>query len=201
MSPRVSNAEAAETRDSIISAMVDLSSLEGLESVSIAHLAEELGMSKAGVIGPFGDKETLQLAAVESAAAIFRVRIWDPAAKKPRGLPRLKAITGNWINYLEGDVFPGGCFMAAASTEFDGRLGPVRTAVEQAMALWDSVLESEVAYAVEQGDMPADTDPKQVAFEIGAIAVGVNQARQLRNDESAGKRGRRAMRRALGLSG
>ena len=156
-------------------------------------------MSKAGILGPFGTKESLQLAAVDEAVRIYRRELWDRAVKKPPGLPRLEAIVEHWNAYLEGDVFPGGCFLAAASTEFDGRYGRVREAVENAMALWNGVLESEVAAAVDQGDLPPETDPEQVAFEIGAIAIGTNQAHQLRGDPQAGARGRRAMRRVLGL--
>ena len=59
------------------------------------------------------------------------------------------------------------------------------------------MLAREAAIAVEHGDLPAGTDPDQVAFEIHAIAQGTNQALQLRGDPDAADRGRRAMRRIL----
>jgi Tetracyclin repressor-like, C-terminal domain len=94
-------------------------------------------------------------------------------------------------------VFPGGCFLTAAAAEYDGRPGPVREAIEGALALWASVLEADAATAIEAGDLPPDADPAQIAFELSSIAMGVNQARQLRCDPEAIARGRRAMNRVL----
>jgi len=176
---------------------VDRGSVEGLEGITIGKLATTLRMSKAGVIGGFGSKEALQLAALESAIATFRAEIWEPAASKPEGIERLRAIARAWMSYLEGDVFRGGCFLTAAAAEFDGRPGAVHDAIEAALGLWESVLEREAAVAIAAGDLAADADPRQIAFEMGAVAMAVNQARQLRGDARAATRGRRALARIL----
>lgn len=197
MSPRSTAADAARTRSQILGEAVASASIEGLEGVTIGTLAERLGMSKAGVIGPFGSKEDLQLAAVREGIAIFRREIWEPAASQEPGLARLRAIGAAWISYLEDGVLPGGCLLTAAAAEFDGRPGRVREEIEAALALWSSVLEGEAAAAIEAGDLPTDADPAQVAFELGAIALAVNQAIQLRGDELAAERGRRAFGRVL----
>ena len=198
MSPRASAENARRTKAAIVDEVVARASVEGLEGITIGTLAEGLGMSKAGVIGPFGSKEDLQLAALDGAIAIYRREIWDRAADREPGLPRLQAIAEEWISYLERDVFPGGCFLTAASCEFDGRPGRVKDAVDGALKLWASVLEAEVLTAIAAGSMPAGTDPSQISFEMNAIAMAVNQARQLRADDAAGDRGRRAMARILG---
>lgn len=188
--PRRSVAEARKTHDSIVARAVDLASLEGLEGLTIGRLAGELDMSKAGVIGHFGTKEALQLAALEQANEIFRREVWDRAAGEEAGLPRLRAIAEAWISYLERDVFPGGCFLTAASTEWDGREGPVRDAIASSLDLWRRLLRREAREAGYE-------DPDQVAFELGGIAVGLNQALQLFGDRSAGRRARRAVERVL----
>jgi AcrR family transcriptional regulator len=197
MSPRRSAVEAAETRTTIVDETVARASREGLEAVTIGGLAQGLEMSKAGVIGHFGTKQGLQLAAVERAVAMFRREVWEPAADAAPGLERLLAITEAWLSYLDRDVFPGGCFLTAAAAEFDGRSGPVREAIDEALSLWSTVLEADAAIAIERGQIPAEADPAQIAFELGAIVQGVNQARQLRGDAEATRRGRRAMHRAL----
>jgi len=155
-------------------------------------------MSKAGVIGPFGSKEELQLAALDGAIEIFRREVWERAEGAEPGLPRLTAIAEEWISYLERDVFPGGCFLTAAAAEFDGRPGRVKDAVDRTLILWNKVLEAEVKTAIKAGDLPKSTDPAQISFEMNAIAMSVNQAWQMRSDVSAGDRGRRAMARVLG---
>jgi AcrR family transcriptional regulator len=195
--PRQSARAAAATRTAIVDAAVSQASTDGLEAVTIGKLAGRLDMSKAGVIGPFGSKEALQLAAIEAANATFRREVWEPAAEAEPGLERMTAIADAWLSYLERGVFPGGCFLTAAAAEFDGRTGPVRDAIQGALSLWLSVLENEVRIAIERGEVPKDVDPGQVAFEFNAIAAGVNQALQLETDPDAVERGRRAMRRAL----
>jgi AcrR family transcriptional regulator len=196
VSPRNSVEGAIATREAILTEAVDRASLEGLEGITIGGLADSLRMSKAGVIGQFGNKEALQLATLRAASVRFRTRIWDPAAAKPEGIARLRAIARSWIAYLEGDTFPGGCFLTAASTEFDGRPGPVHDEVERTVELWHRVLEREAAAAIAAGEL--EGDPEQIAFEMNAVAMAVNQARQLRHDPRAGKRGRAAMKRILG---
>jgi AcrR family transcriptional regulator len=199
MSPRRSAQAAAATREAILDTAVDRASRSGLESLTIGTLAESLGMSKAGVIGPFGSKEALQLAALEAAVATFRREVWEVAAGVAPGRARLEAIIAAWLDYLERGVFPGGCFLTAAAAEFDDRPGPVRDAVRDALRLWLDVLAAEVARARRAGELPREIDPKQAAFELNALAAGVNQALQLFGDERATERGRRAMRRAIGL--
>ena len=44
-------------------------------SDELSELADDLGMSKAGVVGQFGTKEALQLAVVDEAVERFRQRV------------------------------------------------------------------------------------------------------------------------------
>src|SRR3954454_18450040 len=116
--PRRSNAEAAQTRASIIDRAVRTASIDGLEGVTIGRLADDLGMSKAGVIGHFGNKADLQRAALHQARRIFTTEVWEQAEHKPPGLPRLNAICEAWIDHITNSPFPGGCFMCTVATEW-----------------------------------------------------------------------------------
>jgi AcrR family transcriptional regulator len=193
--PRSSVAEARRTHEAIVDRAVRVASLEGLEGLTIGRLAADLGMSKAGVIGRFGSKEDLQLATLEAAVERWTERVWQPAEQAPPGLPRLQAIAEAWSGFLGECPFPGGCFVSAAAFEFDGREGRVRDAVRSALDRWHRVLAREARIAIEAGDLAGD--PDQIAFELNAIAVGTNQAVQLRGDPRGGERCRRAMDRVL----
>lgn len=200
MSPRRSPADALRTRGTIVARAVAVASTDGLEGLTIGRLAGDLSMSKAGVIGHFGSKARLQLAALEEAVAIFTRTVWLPVAERPAGLERLLAACDAWVDHLEQRVFPGGCFLTAASMEFDDREGPVREQVVAALDRWRAVLERDVRAAVAAGELPPETDPAQVWFECNALAIGLNQALQLHRDASAPERARRAMRRAIGVA-
>lgn len=196
--PRSSRIQAAENRDTILEAVVSDASLVGLEGITFGNLASRLGMSKAGVLGPFGSKEELQLAALELAGDTFRGEVWDPAANAEPGRERLEAIIETWLAYLSNGPFPGGCFMTQVAAEWDGRTGRVRDAVIALSSAWMRVLIREAAIAIENDDLAEGSDPEQIAFELSSLAQGVNQAIQLRSEVDAVDRGRVAMLGVLG---
>jgi AcrR family transcriptional regulator len=195
--PRRSNAEAAQTRATIIDRAVQTASIEGLEGVTIGRLADDLGMSKAGVIGHFGNKADLQRAAFHQAQKIFTAQVWEPAKDKPKGLARLSAICDAWIEHVTHSPFPGGCFMCTVATEWDAREGELHDEIRESWRLWLKLLAREAATAREQGELPADADPQQIAFELNAVAMALNQSLQLFDDRRAPSRARRAVSRIL----
>ncbi|MDQ6802556.1 MAG: TetR/AcrR family transcriptional regulator [Acidobacteriota bacterium] len=173
------------TRQSILDRAVDLASTDGLEGLTIGRLAEDLKMSKSGLFAHFGSKEELQLATIKAAKERFLEEAFRPALNVERGYPRLMAICRSWIDYVRRGVFPGGCFFAAASFEFDGRAGPVRDVIGTAMDEWIEALEKAVRMAKDEGHFDARVNPAQLAFELNALFFGANFACQLRNDPRA----------------
>ena len=179
--------KSEKTRHSILERAIDLASLEGLEGLTIGRLAEELKMSKSGLFAHFGSKEELQLAVVDAAQHRFVSEVLQPALRAaPRGYPRLVAICQAWLDYVKaGSVFPGGCFFAAASFEFDGRPGPVRDRIAKMMDEWIAALQRAILGAQAEGHLDTSIDPDQLAFELNALFFGANFSRYLRNDERA----------------
>jgi AcrR family transcriptional regulator len=196
--PRRSQAAVAETRTAVTEAAVDRASVEGLEGLTIGGLAGEVKMRKSSVFSLFGSKQDLQLATLEAAIQQFRDEVWGPVADEEPGMARLLALCDSWLAYHEREVMPGGCFLTTATVEFDARPGPLRDAVADTMNRWLSVLEREVAVASDAGDLPADTQPADVAFQLNALAAAASYGFQLSRDPEVFERARRSMRRALG---
>jgi AcrR family transcriptional regulator len=196
--PRNSFAQARKTRSAIVDRAVDVASLEGLEGLTFGRLAKDVEMSKAGLVGHFGTKEELQLAALDEAIDRFRAAVPGRAENAPHGLPRLLAICDAWTQYPQ-NTFQGGCFLTAASYEFDDRPGPVRDRVVDALAQWSEFLTREAATAIEAGDLPSDADPEQIAYELAALAAGRNHVMGSKSFEESGARTLRAMHRVLGV--
>jgi AcrR family transcriptional regulator len=186
----VATPKAASTRGAILDRAVDLASSEGLEGLTIGRLARELDMSKSGLFAHFGSKEGLQLATVEAAAQRFLDDVVLPAQDAEEGAPRLRAYCESFVSYMERRVFPGGCFWSAAGTEFDDRPGPVRDAVQGAVAAWLD----EIA---RQAKLAGVKDPRQLAFEVYAVGQGANTAHRLLGDDQAYARARATLRRLL----
>lgn len=181
------------TRRAILQAAVNIASAEGLEGLTIGRLAAELSMSKSGLFAHFGSKEELQLATVGAAREIFIRAVVRPAFEEAEGLARLWKLCDLWLEYVRGEVFRGGCFFAAAASEFDGRPGPVRDRVAEVMKEWLAVLRRSVAEARKEGQLDGDADPAQLAFELNAIEIGANWAFQLYGDGEAFSRARVAV--------
>jgi AcrR family transcriptional regulator len=196
--PRRSQSDVAETRAAVTQAAVDRASVEGLEGLTIGRLAGETEMRKSSVFSLFGSKEELQLATLEAAAEQFRQEVWEPVAGEPPGLPRLLALCDSWLDYHRREVMPGGCFLTTATIEYDARPGPLRDATAVTMKRWLAALEREAAVAIETGDLPADTDPADIAFELNALAAAASFGFQLWRDPEVFARARRSMGRALG---
>ncbi len=196
---RRSAADVADSRSQVVEAAVDLASVIGLEGLTIGRLATDLRMSKSGLIGRFGDKETLQRATLEAAIARFIASVWTPASGAPAGLPRLEAVIDAWIAHLAGGVFPGGCFLTTASVEYDARPGPLRDDIAGAAKRWLAVLEADAAEAVRAGDLPTGRNPADVALELYALASGGSVLARLTGPSNDLSPTRAAMRRALGL--
>ncbi len=174
------------TRDAILHRAVDLASTQGLEGLTIGRLAGELEMSKSGLFGHFGSKQELQLATIDAAERRFVQAVVEPTLGEPEGAPRLRALCDRFLVYLEGRVFPGGCFWAATAAEFDGRPGPVRDRVREGIGAWLAALER-------QAELAGAADPAQLAFELQALAQGANSSYQLFGDRRAFDQARRAI--------
>jgi AcrR family transcriptional regulator len=174
-----------KTRSAILARAADLASGEGLEGLTIGRLAEDLQMSKSGLFAHFGSKEELQLATIEIARERFFAEVFKPALDAERGYPRLVAICRSWLDYIARNVFSGGCFFAAASFEFDSRIGPVRDAIQKTMDEWIGAIEKAVRLAIDEGHFSKDVDAAQIAFEINAVFFGANYSYNMRHDKKA----------------
>lgn len=180
------------TRAQIVERAMTVASTDGLEGLTIGRLADDLRMSKSGVIGHFQTKEGLQVAALREAGEVFRREVVEPAREHPPGIERLRAIGERWISYLERQVFPGGCFFAAATLEYDDRPGPVRDILEEGQGAWQG-------YIARQAEIAGFDDPRQLAFEMYSLILGTNATHRLLRDPAVFGRARAAMARLLGV--
>jgi AcrR family transcriptional regulator len=185
------------TRNSILEVAAALATEEGLDPLSIGRLAEASGMSKSGLFAHFGSKEELQLATVDYAAALFAAEVIDPARSAPKGLARIWALCDHMIGYAERQVFPGGCFFAATSFEFNNRPGPVRDRIEEMIRSWLSYLEHAVEQAQEAGELDANVSAREIAFQLDAFAQASNAQYQLFRDPQVFDDARRAIQERL----
>ena len=196
----VSNRSAAQTkgeatRDAIIEQAYALARRDGLEGLSIGTVAAAVNMSKSGVFAHFGSREDLQLAVLDSACDRFVARVMKPALKAKRGLSRLSVIVANWCDWARHTE--GSCVLFGAVSEFDGRPGVLRDRVVQCQSRWRSELSRAIRMAVEAGELAADTEAEQFAFEIYGVLMVLHHDAGLFGYDAALARAERAYARLV----
>jgi AcrR family transcriptional regulator len=188
--------DGEQSRAAILDAAARLATVEGIEGLSIARLAQEVGMSKSGLFAHFGSKEGLQLATVEAASAVFAAEVTLPTAGAT-GMRRLEELVTRYLRYLAVDTFPGGCFFASVLAEVDMRPGPVRDRLLEFLGDWLRQLESAVADAKAEGAIDPSEDTAQLVFEIEAALLYANAQHVVTRDAEPIERARRAIDRRL----
>ena len=187
--------KGAATREMILDRAYLLAARKGLEGLSIGELAAMAKMSKSGVFAHFGSREELQLAVIEFGAERFGERVFLPALRAKRGLPRLRAIVEGWFDWIRENRH--GCLLIAAVQEYDARPGAQRDRVVAHMDRWRSETARAISLAVEQRELGADTDARQFAFEIFGIALALHQDTRLFDPKQARIQAERAFERLI----
>jgi AcrR family transcriptional regulator len=194
-------ADGERSHQAILRGATELATIEGLEGLSIARLADHIGMSKGGLYAHFGSKEELQLATIEEAQRIFAREVTRPALERPEGVAQVLGLCEEFLSYLERRVFPGGCFFASVAAELDTRDGRVKNTLQQFTVEWMEDLAERIRVAQRRGEVDPQEDPEQVAFELDSLLHGANAGWVLFDDPVALERARAGIRRRLGLAG
>lgn len=195
---RQTRAPGERSRARVVEQAAQLATIEGIEGISIGRLADATGIAKSSVYALFGSKEELQLATINAARDSFVIEVVTPAlhATEP-GRQRLLALCEGFLSYVERRVFPGGCFFVSAAAEVGGRPGRVHDEVARVQQQWRDLLGHEAGAAVDRGELPVDTDPQQLAFELGVILAGTNIVSVLHDDLAVIGRARSAVESRL----
>jgi len=196
MSTTAATAKGAATREVIVDRAYSIACLAGLEGLSIGVLAQSVGMSKSGVFAHFGSREDLQLAVLDDTGRRFLAHVLVPALKLRRGLPRLRGIVAGWIDWVR-HTSDGGCLFLGAVSEYDDRPGPQRDRLIQHQVRWREELARAIRMAIDTGELRADTDPMQLAFEIYGLVLVVHHDAGLFDREAAFGNGLRAFDRLI----
>jgi AcrR family transcriptional regulator len=184
------------TRAAIVEAALAIARRKGLEGLTIGDLATQARMSKSGVFAHFGSREELQRAVLTEYATRFVDAVLRPAVRRPRGLARLQAVLDNWLKLLTREIEQG-CLMISGSIEYDDRPGPLRDAVVDIIRGWTAELLRAIDDAKATGELRAEVDSRQLAFEIYGLMLGFHQnARLLRSADST-RRARTGLRRLI----
>jgi AcrR family transcriptional regulator len=190
---RRTRSDGERSHRAILDAATRLATIEGLDGISIARVASEIGMSKSGLFSHFTSKQELQMATIEAAEAIYATEVVEPALERPEGRTRLEALCARYLSYVERGVFPGGCFFASTAAEWDTRPGPVRDRLRAVLAGWSELIEANIRAAQAQGTLDGAADVARLTFELNALLHEANGHYLLFRDPAALEHARAAI--------
>ena len=159
-----------QTKAVIVDAALGLATHIGLEGLSIGALADVTGMSKSGVFAHFGSREELQISVIREYHQRFEQEVFFPAMDAPRGIGRLRAMFGNWMQRTTIEL-DSGCIYISGAVEFSEREGAVRDALVASFNTWHAALRRAIEQAQAAGHLHADADPYQLLFEIHGLIL------------------------------
>jgi AcrR family transcriptional regulator len=185
-----------QTKAAILEVAVVLASLDGLEGLTIARIAERMEMSKSGVFAHFGSREDLQVEVVREYHRKFEEEVFMPAMQEKRGLPRLIKLFDNWIARVTQEI-DSGCIYISGAIEYDERDGPVRDELTRSVRIWMAALVKAVEQGVERGQLHADTDPTQLVFEMHGLILALHHDARFLKQRGAVERARKGFERLI----
>lgn len=173
------------TRNRILDEAMRLASRNGLEGLTIGTLAEALALSKSGLFAHFGSKEALQIAVLEHTRDRFQEKCAGPVQAAAKGLPRLKALIGAWLDWIDDPELPGGCPVLGACFELDDREGAPREKLVALQKRAQDRLTALVKEAMAAGHLDAKAPIPQILFELRAITLAYHTATRVMRDPEA----------------
>jgi AcrR family transcriptional regulator len=198
--PRRTRADGQRTRAAILREAVSLATVDGLEGLTIGHLAAALDMSKSGLYAHFGSKQDLQLATVDEAERMFEADVIAPARAAAPGLEQLIALCDAFFDYLQHRAIPGGCFFAGAVLEMGTRPGPVKERIAAFQDGFAALIYEFAQAALDRDQLPPGADAMQLTFEVSGMLLAANANFVLHDDPAVLDMARQVVRRRLGVA-
>lgn len=171
------------TRARIIDEAARQAALRGLTGVSLADLADAVGLSKSGLFKHFESKDDIYIAVVGSVMERFAELIWKPAEQFPPGRTRLEAIFERWLHWCEDEWADSGCPVTALSVELDDQPGPLRDLLHRGLQGWRKTMVREFRSLRE----PLLSEPEAQAayFQMKSFILGHSDSRRMMGDDDA----------------
>jgi AcrR family transcriptional regulator len=171
------------TKARIVAEAARQAALRGLTGVSLADLADAVGLSKSGLFKHFESKDDIHVAVVEAVMERFGEVIWKPAEHLPPGRPRLEVIFERWLHWGEEEWAESGCPVMALSIELDDQPGPLRDLLHKRLQGWRKTVVREFRSL---RDPPLSEAEAQAAyFQMKSFILGHSDSRRMMGDEDA----------------
>lgn len=183
------------TRARIVDAAARLAAVRGLTVVSLADVAEVVGLSKSGLFKHFESKEDMHMAVVQSVLDRFRDSVRKPAESHAPGRDRLETVFDRWLHWCDGEWGESGCPITQLSVELDDQPGPLRDYLQKRLRSFREAMVQEFQ-AVRDPPL-AKAEAEAAYFQMKSFILGHSDARRMMGDADAVRTARAAFEALL----
>ena len=150
--------------DAVLAQAMDVFWKDGFAATSLDELSAATGLNRPSLYGAFGDKRALYIQAYRRYREHVRETFVPLLAERAPLAEKLRRIFLVALDlYLSGETGPRGCFTVLSASS-DAIADPeIRSMVGEAIDNSDRAFERLFANARDEGELPADADPRRLA--------------------------------------
>ncbi len=145
---------------------------KGYEGASLDDLTQAMGINRSSLYSTFGDKKTLFRQVMDRYAAGPMAFLIE-ALKRPTARAVVETLLRATVKFLADSTHPRGCL----SLQGGLACGSGAETVKQAMIDWRksglSQIQKRMQQARDEGDLPEDVDPKDLARYVSIVINGL----------------------------
>jgi AcrR family transcriptional regulator len=146
---------------------------KGYESASLSDLTMAMRINRPGLYAAFGNKESLFLKALDRYAdgpvAYMREALTEPTARAV-----VEQLFRRTADLLTDKRNPAGCLMVQGALACGEAADRIRRELISRRAAGEAALRQRFDRARSEGDLPADSDPADLAGYVGTILHGMS---------------------------
>jgi TetR/AcrR family transcriptional repressor of nem operon len=172
------------TRDRIVGAASQLIFEQGVAATSNEEVMAAAGVSSSQLYHYFADKQALVHAVIaHQSDAVIAAQ--QPLLGKLDSVEALRAWRDQAVAIQRRLRFKGGCPIGSLAGELAECDEGAREAIAAGFARWESAIGEGINAMHERGELPAETDPDQLALALLAAHQGGLVLTQVRRDTAA----------------
>lgn len=165
---------------------------KGYEGTSLSDLTEAMGINRPSLYAAFGNKENLFRKALDRYAD-GPASAWRRALEAPTAREVVERLLMATADSMTDPRYPGGCLTVQGALSCGDEAQPIRQELACRRQQGQTDLYNRLARAREEGDLPPDSDPCDLARFVSMVTQGMAV-------QAAGGATREELRRAAELA-
>jgi AcrR family transcriptional regulator len=165
---RPRNFDKAEALDTAL----ELFWKHGYEGTSMAMLTEAIGVNVASLYAAFGNKESLFVQCVERYSEL-NGDLYHESLKKKTAHEVARSILEGEVELVTRRGMPDGCLMIQGALATSPDAEKIRQMMAEMRAMAEKWMADRFRQAVDEGDLPSDTDPTALACYLMTVNSGL----------------------------